>query len=60
VRIEKDGLLASIEGDGLNKRDDVYYTTGFEAAARKLTMEIDAAFNTIQIIWVGNLQADAR
>ena len=60
VRIEKDGLLASIDAEGLTKRGNVYITPGFDSAARKLTMDIDAAFNTIQIIWVGSLQANAR
>ena len=60
VRIEKDGLLASIDAEGLTKNGNVYTTPGFDSAARKLTMDIDAAFNTIQVIWVGSLQANAR
>lgn len=60
VRIEKGGLLSSISGHGLNKRGDVYYTEGFDSAARKLTLDVDAAFNSIQIVWVGSLQANER
>ncbi|MGH7443734.1 MAG: toast rack family protein [Longimicrobiales bacterium] len=60
VHIEKDGLLAGIEAEGLIKQGNMYYTEGFQQAERKLTVEIDAAFNAIQIVWVGNLQANAR
>lgn len=60
VHIEKDGLLAAIEAEGLIKQGNMYYTEGFQQAKRKLNVEIDAAFNAIQIVWVGNLQANAR
>ncbi len=60
VRIEKDGLLATLDDDGLIKRGNVYYTQDFEKAERKLTLDIDAAFNAIEIIWDGSLQTNER
>lgn len=57
VRIEKDGLLASVEGEGLTQRDNVYYSADYENAERRLQFDIDAAFNAIDIVWVDNDQA---
>lgn len=57
IRLEKDGLLTKIDGSGLVRRGDVYYSENFDAAERKLTVDVDAAFNAIQIVWVGSLQA---
>ncbi len=60
VRIEKDGLLTSMEGTGLTQQGNVYYTAGFDDAARKLRLDIDAAFNAIDIVWTDPVQTTGR
>ena len=60
VRIEKDGVLAKITGEGLLQQDNVYYNANYESAERHLQFDVDAAFNTIDIVWIDNDQANAR
>lgn len=54
VRIDKDGLLAAVKGEGLVQRGDVYYSAEYDSAERRLHFDIDAAFNAIDIVWVDN------
>lgn len=60
VRIEKDGVLASLKGEGLTQQDNVYYTADFDRAARKLRLDVDAAFNAIDIVWTDPIQTNGR
>lgn len=60
VRIHKEGLLAAIDAEGLVKQGEVYSTPDFDSAQRKLTIDVDAAFNAIDVIWSGSLQTNAN
>ena len=52
VMVEKDGLLAGFDSQGLVKRGKVYYSEGFNRATRKLAVKLDAAFGAIKVEWV--------
>jgi len=52
VRVVKDGFLAGFDSEGLVKRGDAFYSTDWESAAHKLTVDIDAAFGSIKVVWI--------
>jgi hypothetical protein len=52
VRVEKDGLLASFDSQGMVKRGDIFYSENYERTARHIDFNIDAALGSIRIIWV--------
>jgi hypothetical protein len=52
VRVHKEGLLAGFDSQGLVKRGDVYFSEDWEAAERKLTINVDAALGSIRMAWV--------
>ena len=52
VKIVKDTFLTSFDSEGLVKRGDAYYSLDYEDADRRLTIDIDAAFGRISVIWV--------
>ena len=53
VRVIKDGLLVGFDSEGLTKRGNSFYSRNWEDAEHKLTVDIDAAFGSIRIDWVG-------
>lgn len=52
VRIVKDSFLTSFDDSGLVKRGGAYYSRNWESAANRLTVEVDAAFGSIDIDWI--------
>jgi hypothetical protein len=52
VRLSKDSFLASLDSEGLVKRGDAYYSLDWETADRKVTVDLDAAFGSIKVVWV--------
>jgi hypothetical protein len=52
VKIVKDTFLASFDSEGLVKRGNAYYSLDYEDADRRLTIDIDAAFGSIDVVWV--------
>lgn len=52
VRVEKDGLLASFDSQGLVKRGDIYYSEDYDRTARRIDFKIDAALGSIRVVWV--------
>lgn len=52
VKIEKDTFLTSFDSQGLIKRGDAFYSIDWEDAERRVTVEVDAAFGGIQVVWV--------
>jgi hypothetical protein len=53
VRIVKDSFLTSFDDSGLVKRGGAYYSRNWESARNRLTVEVDAAFGSIDIDWIG-------
>jgi hypothetical protein len=52
VRVTRSGVLATFDGQGLVRRGDIYYSEGFDAAARKLTLDLHAALGTVRVVWL--------
>lgn len=52
VRINKGGFLASFDSQGLVKRGDTYYSENWDKASRTLSLDVQAAFGSIKVVWV--------
>ncbi len=52
VRLRKSGLLVSLDSEGLVKRDDSYYSPGWEEAARRVTVEVNGALGSVRVGWL--------
>jgi hypothetical protein len=54
VRINRSSsFLSSFDAPGLVKRDGSYFSSNWESAAHQLTVDINAAFGSIDIEWIG-------
>jgi hypothetical protein len=51
VRVRKGGVLSSFDSQGLVKRGDMFYSENWDSAPRKLTIDLDAAFGSIKVVW---------
>ena len=47
-----DTFLTSLDSEGLVKRGDSYYSLDWESAQYRVTVEVDAAFGSIDVVWV--------
>jgi hypothetical protein len=52
VRLRKDSFLTALDSEGLIKRGDVYESPDFDDADRKITIDLDAAFGSVSVVWV--------
>jgi hypothetical protein len=52
IRLRKDSFLASLDSEGLIKRGDVYESPDFADAEHRVEIDLDAAFGSIEVIWV--------
>jgi len=52
VSLTKDSFLTSLDSEGLVKRGDSYYSLDWERAERKITIDLDAAFGSVKVVWV--------
>jgi N-terminal domain of toast_rack, DUF2154 len=52
MQVRKGGILVGFDSQGLIKRGDVYQSENWGSAERKLTVEIDAAFGSIRVVWI--------
>jgi hypothetical protein len=53
LELRKDSFLTSLDSEGLVKRGDVYQSLDWNEAARKVTVDLDAAFGSVKVVWVG-------
>lgn len=51
VRVDKDTFLTDFDGSGFYKRGDTYYSDGWEDATRRLTIDMEGAFGSIDVRW---------
>lgn len=51
VRVEKDTFLTDFDASRFEKRDDVYYSTNWDAAGHRLTVDLSGAFGSVNIRW---------
>jgi hypothetical protein len=52
VRLIKDTFLTSLDSEGLVKRGDSFYSVDWEEAEHHVTVTVDAAFGSIDVVWV--------
>ena len=52
VRLVKDTFLTSLDSEGLVKRGDAYYSLDYDEADYQVTVDVDAAFGSIRVLWV--------
>jgi hypothetical protein len=52
VRLTKDSFLTSVDTEGLVKRGDAYYSLDWDTADRRVTIDLDAAFGSVDVRWV--------
>lgn len=51
VRVERSTFLTDFNPGGFEKRDNVYYSTNWERAARRLMVDLEGAFGSINVRW---------
>jgi len=49
VRLDKDSFLTSMDADGFDRRDGVYYSSNWESAERRIQVHVEAAFGSISV-----------
>ncbi len=52
VRLIKDTFLTSLDSEGLVKRGSSYYSLDWDDARYRVTVNVDAAFGSIDVVWV--------
>ena len=52
VRLVKDTFLTSLNSEGLVKRGEAYYSLDYDEADYRVTIDVDAAFGSIRVLWV--------
>jgi hypothetical protein len=52
VQVNRGGALSSFDSQELLRRGNSYYSAGFDDAARKLTIALEASLGSIRIVWV--------
>lgn len=52
VKLSKDSFLTSLDSQGLVKRGNAYYSLDWDTADRKVTVDLDAAFGSVKVLWV--------
>ena len=52
LELRKDSFLTSLDTEGLVKRGDVYQSLDWNEAARRVNVDLDAAFGSVKVVWV--------
>ena len=52
IRVIKDSFLTALDSEGLVKRGDTYQSLDWDSASRKVTIDLDAAFGSVKVVWV--------
>ena len=52
VRLKKSSFLMSLDAQGLVKRGDWYYSLDWEEAEHKVSIDLHAAFGSVNVLWV--------
>ena len=51
LQVTKTGLLASFDSEGMVKRGDSFYSESWKTAQRHVSVEVNAAFGSIAVVW---------
>lgn len=52
VQLNKDSFLTALDSEGLVKRGDSYESLDWDSATRRVTIDLDAAFGSVEVVWV--------
>jgi hypothetical protein len=52
IQLRKDSFLTSFDSEGLVKRGSTYESLDWASASRKVTIDLDAAFGSVKVVWV--------
>jgi hypothetical protein len=52
VRLNKDSFLTSLDSEGMVKRGGSYYSLDWEKAEQRVTIDLNAAFGSVRVVWV--------
>ena len=52
VKVIKNTFLTSLDSEGLIKRGDSFYSLDWEEAEHQVTVTVDAAFGSIDVVWI--------
>ena len=52
IQLRKDSFLTSLDSEGLIKRGDAYYSPDWDDAPRRVTIDLDAAFGSVKVVWI--------
>lgn len=52
VRLRKDSFLTALDSEGLVKRGDTFESLDWNDAEHKVTIELDAAFGSVKVVWI--------
>jgi len=52
LRLRRQSLFASVDAEGLVKRGDTYSSLDWDEAERRVTIDLDAAFGSVEVVWV--------
>jgi len=52
VRLVRETFLTSLDSEGLVKRGEAYYSPDWESAQRRVTVDVNAAFGSIKVLWM--------
>lgn len=52
IKLERETFLTSLDADGLVERGDAYYSLDWEQATRHVTIHVEAAFGSIDVVRV--------
>jgi len=52
IQLRKDSFLTALDSEGLVKRGDTYESLDWNDADRQVTIDLDAAFGSVKVVWI--------
>lgn len=52
LRLNKDSFLTALDSEGLVKRGDTFQSVDWDEAERHVTIDLDAAFGSVEVVWI--------
>lgn len=56
IQLRKNSFLTALDSEGLVKRGDVYESLDFDDAERRVVIDLDAAFGSVAVVWINQLE----
>lgn len=52
LRLNNDSFLTALDSEGLVKRGDTFESLNWRDAERRVTIDLDAAFGSVEVVWI--------